>query len=223
MTIVGLLHRWLWWLWTGCLWASSSWHVGPLILLIRQWNSAHGEGRLKEKMQLYFVPLLNHRVSLQTKHGCFHRWKMWIMSGHSQQKREESIDIRALKKQGMGTVYQGKVIKINPREKLVTLLQTRERKYWPFRAQGEVLEELLKLPFSIYGAESTALLETSPVSWLSTWNTQENTKHSILSGFVPSSWLVAGLFSLCPSFKKKKKSWFICLRHHFSESLELRP
>jgi NADH dehydrogenase FAD-containing subunit len=51
------------------------------------------------------------------------------MSGHSQQKREESIDIRALKKQGMGTVYQGKVIKINPREKLVTLLQTRERKY----------------------------------------------------------------------------------------------
>lgn len=140
-TMGSLLNRCLWWSWEGYLGVASSWHVSPHILLIQQWNSTHRKGRLKEKMQLYFVPLLNPWVLLQTKHGCFHRWKMWIMSGHSQRKREESIDIRALKKQGMGTVYQGKVIKINPREELVTFVQTWERKYWLFRAQGEVVEE----------------------------------------------------------------------------------
>lgn len=99
------------------------------------------------------------------------------MSGHSRRKREGSTDIRALEKQGMGTVYQGKVIKINPRKELVTFVQTRERKYWLVRAQEMGVEEPqkscklafhkgleLKLSFSICGAGSTALLETCGVS-----------------------------------------------------------
>lgn len=63
------------------------------------------------------------------------------MSGHSGWKKGGRIDILALKKQGMGRVYQGKFIKINRGKKTINLCPNKRMEMLIFQAQVKVAEE----------------------------------------------------------------------------------